>query len=1101
MTGTAGPAKHSRWSRLAGAVVLLAPLLVVGSASAPHGAPRPDPAAAAVADPAEAGRIAFAGTEHRSLGRVADPQATEPLFGSTGPVHYDEDPSARGEVLVFTSLRDSVRPQVYVRDADGTVRRLTTDRDAANPELSPDGRTVVFDSAEPGGPGGGTQRDLWAVGIDGSDLRRLSDTPDNEESPTFSPDGTRIAYACDGDTSRGWQIYEQALTGGERTRISDGPPGDAVDPSWNPVDDDTRRSRVAYTHVTDPDPEKGNRLRVTEGIGTDRPLLAGAHAEWGSHSVSWLPDGDGVLFLSPFHVCGCDDFDHVYRVTAFTDETPQQLLTEDRKVASPTWLGPGGSGGVVVARITAEAANVVTLQDVRQDGSDPRDLGLTILREDPAARTNTDPAQDPLFNPAAGYDPWTERQNYTPDGRRIVVTRFEGPADARIQRIWMVDADGTDAQPLPLAGRGDRDRDTDPTFSPDGTKLAFTRTSPGGAGEPAGPGRILIADVATGEILDEVRPPEGEQQGSDAQPTWSSDGLNLAFTRTHVINGHGGNKHIWVVPVDRLDQQRDLSSTICYGDCEVIDDSPAFSPDGTQVAFNRKDGGGRLNERAGILIKPLRGGGCRVVLPSSQRENPDGCEQEIPDTTGTGPFQPRDVAWSPDGSRIVLTSRRELAPNSMEQLSVLDLASGELAPLDNTHAGRQKEPSYQQSVDLAVTAPPTGPAVEVGSSVEVKVTVVNHGPSPSPGTLFTADAPPGVRLEELTTDAGPCGAGSPQCDLGTVPPGASVEITAKLTGVTRGDQPVGWSVTGAVLDPNPTDNATGTLVPVQDVPPPSPTPTPPTPSPTPPTQSPTPAPPTPTPPTPTPTVTVPTPTTTAPTPPRPPAARPPAARPPAPLPPAPLAGPGVVVRAQPSPGYVGGKVVVTYTVRNGDNATATGLRLRLGLPGNIPAGPLPAGCTAGRCALPDLAPGASTVVRVVLSPDRALRTSITARLTTTGTDADRSDNVSRIPLRILQPRIIAVPAVGKPGFVTSVRGKDFPPGAPVKLRWNPGITASAVPTLPNPDGTFIAQLLILAKDQTGPRTITARGPGFSPVKTDFLVVVGTITPPDEVTRR
>ncbi|MDT0478494.1 hypothetical protein RM863_40965, partial [Streptomyces sp. DSM 41014] len=135
-------------------------------------------------------------------------------------------------------------------------------------------------------------------------------------------------------------------------------------------------------------------------------------------------------------------------------------------------------GGVVVARITAEAANVVTLQDVRQDGSDPRDLGLTILREDPAARTNTDPAQDPLFNPAAGYDPWTERQNYTPDGRRIVVTRFEGPADARIQRIWMVDADGTDAQPLPLAGRGDRDRDTDPTFSPDGTKLAFTRTSP-----------------------------------------------------------------------------------------------------------------------------------------------------------------------------------------------------------------------------------------------------------------------------------------------------------------------------------------------------------------------------------------------------------------------------------------------------------------------------------------------------------------------------------------------------------------------------------------------------------------------------------------------
>lgn len=1087
MTGTAGPAKHSRWSRLAGTVVLLAPLLVVGSAAAPQGSGEAV-AAEADADPAQAGRIAFAGTEHRSLGQADGEKTTDPLFGNTGPTHYDQDPSARGGVLVFTSLRDSVRPQVYARDADGTVRALTTDRDAGNPELSPDRRTVVFDSAEPG-PGGTVQRDLWAVGVDGSNLRRLTDTPDNEESPTFSPGGGRIAYACDGDATRGWQIYERAFAGGEQRRISDGPPGDAKDPSWNPVDDDTHRSRIAYTHITDPDPEKGYRLRVTEGLGTDRPLLAGGHAEWGSHSVSWLPNGDDVLFLSPFHVCGCDDFDHVYRGPAFSEQTPEQLVSEDRDVASPTWTGSdSGTGEVIVSRITSATANTVTLQDVRQDGSDPRDLNFTILNEDPAARTNTDPAADPLFNPAAGFDPWTERQNYTPDGRRIVVTRFEGPAEARIQRIWMVDADGTDGAALPLAGRGDRDWDTDPTFSPDGTKLAFTRTSPGGVGEAAGPGRILVADVATGAILDEIRPPEGQQQGGDAQPTWSSDGVNLAFTRTQVINGNGGNKHIWTVPVNRLDQQRDLSATICPGACEVIDDSPAFSPDGTRVAFNRKDGGGRINERNGVIVKPLSGGGCRVVLPSSERDNPLGCELPVPDTTGTGPFQPRDVAWSPDGSRLVLSSRREQPVNSMEQLSVLNLASGELTPLDNDHAGRQKEPSYQQSVDLAVTAPPTGPTVEVGSSVEVKVTVVNHGPSPSPGTVFTADPPPGVRLEELTTDAGTCGAGSPQCGLGVVPPGASVEITAKLTGVTRGDQPIGWSVTGTVLDPNPTDNATGTLVPVQDAPPPTPTP-------------PTPTPPTPTPPTPTPPTSTPAPPTTAPAPPPPPAPRPPAPRPPAPLPPAPLAGPGVVVRAQPSPGYVGGKVVVTYTVRNGRTATATGLRLQLGLPGTIPSGPLPAGCTAGRCTLPDLAPGASTVVRVVLSPDRALRTTITATLTTTGTDANRNDNVSRIPLRVLQPRIVAVPAIGKPGFVTSVRGKDFPPGAPVKLSWDPGITAAAAPTLPNPDGTFIAQLLILAKDQTGPRVITAQGPGFSPVTTDFLVVLGTITPPDEVIRR
>ncbi|MQS38176.1 hypothetical protein FFZ77_21890, partial [Streptomyces katsurahamanus] len=497
MTGTAGPSIHTRLGRLTGAVVLLAPLLAVGPASAPQGTPG---LAAAAADDtlAEAGRIGFAGTEHRSLGRVADPQTSEPLFGP-GPAHYDQDPSARGETLVFTSRRDSARPQVYVRDADGAVRKLTTGRDAAHPELSPDGATVVFDSAEPDpgpGPGEAAQRDLWTVGVDGSGLRRLTETADDETSPTYSPDGSRIAYSGDGGPVRGRQIYERAVSGGQATRISDGPPGDATEPAWNPVDDDSHRALVAYTLETDDG--TGPRLRVTEGLGTDRPLLGGDQAGWATRSAGWLPDGNDLVFLSPDPDCDCDcDCDHVHRATAFAGAAPQQVLGEDRAVESPVWLGSMGSGAVVVARTSASAANVVTLQDVRADGSDPRDLGLTLLREDPAAYTNTDPAIDPLFNPAEGYDPWTERQNYTPDGRRVVVTRFEDLDDGRVERIWLTDADGSNAAPMPLAGRGPRDWDTDPTFSPDGTKLAFTRTSPGGVGGAAGPSRIVIAEVAT----------------------------------------------------------------------------------------------------------------------------------------------------------------------------------------------------------------------------------------------------------------------------------------------------------------------------------------------------------------------------------------------------------------------------------------------------------------------------------------------------------------------------------------------------------------------------------------------------------------------------
>ncbi|MFB8029831.1 MULTISPECIES: hypothetical protein [unclassified Streptomyces] len=1055
-------------------LLLLVPLLGVTAASGP-GAAESAPQAAA-ADPTDT-RIAYAGTRHRSLGKVATTTSSTPLFGE-GAAHQDVQPSALGDRMVFASLRDEATPQIYLRSADGSVRRLTSGMDAAHPRLTPDGASVVFDAAGSGGPGNRTQRDLWQVRTDGTGLTRLTDTPADEEGPTVSPDGQRLAYASDGDAAAGQQIYVRPLSGGAATRVTSPGNGTAGEPAWNPVDDDENRDWIAYTATTTVDGLSVPRLRVTNANGTgDEPLLGGDRAQWRAHGAAWLPDGDQVLFLSPEITCECEgDWDHVFKATAHdAGQVPPLVLNEDREVSSVTWSGPLDGGYAVVERTSAPApdeehsgAHVVTLQDIRADGTDPRDLGLPILDEDPAADTNTDPAKDPLFEPAAGYDPWTERQNYTPDGRRIVLTRFEDGSQGRIERIWTADADGTNARPMPLAGRGETDRDTDPAFSPDGTYLAFTRTSPGGVG---GPSHILVADAATGEITGRITPPAGQQTGGDAQPTWSSDGTTLAFTRNTVIDGNGGNKHIWTVPVDRLDQQSDLSIRNCPGACEVIDDSPAFSPDGTTVAFNRKSGGGQIDQGGGILLTSLTGGDCRVLTPATAVDLPGACGRQLPDPPATGPFQPRDAAWTADGESLVISSRAEAAVNSPEKLGVLDVDSGDLTPLTGTLPGRQKEPSVQQSVDLAVDAPGTTPEVTVGTSTTVRVGLVNNGPAASPGTTLTIAPPAGVQVTEVTHPGGTCDAATLQCDVGVVGPGTTVTVDVTLTGLTIGDQPVGWSVTGTVIDPEPSDNAGRTVVPVGEAEP-TPTPTPPTPTP-----------PTPDPPSPTPDPPVPTPTVP-------------------PEPPAPDAGPGVRVTAQPDPGYVGGRVVVTYTVRNGRNALATGLRLRIGLPRGIPDNGRPPGCDSSWvCALPDLKPRASTVVRVVLSPDKAMTGRVTGELTTTGTDADRGDNTARQRLRILQPRIVAVPDIGKPGFVTSVRGKDFPPGVPVRFSWKPGITAAAAPTVPLPDGTFIGQLLILAKDQTGPRVITAKGRGFSPVTTDFLVVSGTFQPPGEVTRR
>ncbi|WP_245931230.1 hypothetical protein V5P93_004421 [Actinokineospora auranticolor] len=955
--------------------------------------------------------------------------------------HYDRYPNAVGNVLAFVSLRDSRTYQVYVTDPGGT-RRLTTDLNALHPHVSPDGRWVAFDSPDASTPNG--QRDLWLVRTDGTGLRKLTDSATDEIWPTFSPDGGSVAFS--GNADGRWQIYRMPLDG-QPERVTNLLVGAAWQPSWNPSTDPDKRDLIAYTLDGDANEatEGDQTIRITSG-GNGLPLLVGSRVGWQSRWPVWLPGGADLLFLSLNKVCGCPGdpeprgaVDLVYRVSAPTAGDPVLLLEEDRCVDSPAWL----DGGLVVARTTARTRNVATMQDIRPDGADPRDLGVEVLTEDPAALTDS----NRLFNPNPGFDPWTQRQSYSPDGRRIAVSRFETIEGRRSQRVWITDADGLNGAPMPLADRKVGDWETDAAWSPDGTLVAVARRSPGAPNREGGPSRVVIVRVDTGEVVARLRNPDPNADQDDGQPAWSPDGRVLAFSRGTVAGGPQGQPrthHVWTARAEGLDQQRDISATVCGFACDTTDDSPAFSPDGRTLVFNR--------ENDGLLRVTLSDNRCEVLLPEGQNS----CSGALTDPNG--PPQPRDVSFSPDGSKLVMTKRTTYDPNSPESMAILDLDTRRLTRLAGGLPGRQKEPTWQLLVDLGLDAPPVAPRATVGVDTSVTVTVTNRGPGPSPGTELQVSVPPGLTLIRMR---GACSSNGPRCDIGLLPPNTTVQVTADLTPTEPGTHPLDWTVTSTVLDTEPNDNGGTTLVPV-DVP----------------------APPT---------------TTTTTTPPAPPTSP---APPPLPGPqPPPPASPGVAVVAQPNPSYVGGSTTITYTVRNRGASTATGLRLDLGLPRRVPVASVPPACVRNSCALPDLAPGASLTVQVLLRPDAALVADVTGQLRTTGTDADSGDNRARTRLRILLPKIVAVPPIGKPGFVTSVRGVDFPPGAPVRLTWTPGITASAAPTTPRADGTFTAQLLILTKDQTGPRVITASGPGFGPVTTPFLVVTGMIAPPGVVARR
>lgn len=148
----------------------------------------------------------------------------------------------------------------------------------------------------------------------------------------------------------------------------------------------------------------------------------------------------------------------------------------------------------------------------------PVDGGLAVMDADGSARRS-------LAGGELGFEP-----AISPEGRRITFSRN---TDVGVTSIYVMNVDGTGTTEV----AGGLVLNPGPVWSPNGCQIAF-RSSPDG---PTGPvGRISIVN-ADGTGLRQVSPDDA-QGSSDESPTWSPDGTRLAFTRNsvlHVVNVDG----------------------------------------------------------------------------------------------------------------------------------------------------------------------------------------------------------------------------------------------------------------------------------------------------------------------------------------------------------------------------------------------------------------------------------------------------------------------------------------------------------------------------------------------------------------------------------
>jgi hypothetical protein len=108
--------------------------------------------------------------------------------------------------------------------------------------------------------------------------------------------------------------------------------------------------------------------------------------------------------------------------------------------------------------------------------------------------------------------------------------------------------------------------------------------------------------------------------------------------------------------------------------------------------------------------------------------------------------------------------------------------------------------------------------------------------------------------------------------------------------------------------------------------------------------------------------------------------------------------------------------------------------------------------------------------------------------------------VSALTVPCRRPTITVDPPLGRPGFLTTVTGRDFPPNARIRLSWNTGLGAAQVRT--DAKGRFRTRILVFLHDFLGPRKLNARTEtGYSRARADYLVVPGSQQPSGFLVRR
>ena len=388
------------------------------------------------------------------------------------------DLSPDGRTIVFDLLGDLYTLPV----TGGTATRITSGQAYdMQPSFSPDGRRLVFISDRNGA------ENVWIANADGTRARALTTTErDSYMSPTWTPDGDYVIAAKGAQL---WLYHESGGSGVQMTGVSSGSTGGGPAPA----------APALLGPAFSPDPRylwvniRGN---VPSGL-TTRVALDESSADYDPH----------VIARSSARVVG------PYQVGQLDRENGRLLLrTHEHEGAFRPTPSPDGRWLVYSTRYDARQA----LKLIDLSTGEDRWLKLDVQRDD----SQGGGARDRDVYPKSAF---------TPDSQAIV-TSYEG-------KIWRVAVPSGEATEIPFSAHIDQQLGPLVKFdypidddkltvsqirgarpSPDGRRLAFTALD-----------RLWIADLPQGRgtkkekpaaaaAASGEKPPAGEKPAAEATP-------------------------------------------------------------------------------------------------------------------------------------------------------------------------------------------------------------------------------------------------------------------------------------------------------------------------------------------------------------------------------------------------------------------------------------------------------------------------------------------------------------------------------------------------------------------------------------------------------